>query len=159
MKQKQYHEWSTFYHTQCDFSLVFSQLWETWHTNNWQLSNYSKVAGNWFLSDTDRAGNLCEMCGLKPHVGDAEGCCIEQLVCHQKWSSWVKPLWVLACPEEDIISLRLIIHALNIIYPWTCITFYVAISTENYLIIFFISVYMPFPIMTKPNPDYHNLAN
>ncbi len=65
------------------FSLVFSRLWETWRTNKWQLSNYSKVAGNWFLSETDRDGNLCEMCGLKPHVGDAEGCCIEQLVCHQ----------------------------------------------------------------------------
>lgn len=41
------------------------------------------MAGNWFLSESDRDGNLCEMCGLKPHVGDAEGCCIEQLVCHQ----------------------------------------------------------------------------
>jgi len=28
IKQKQSHECSTFYHTQCDFSLVFSQLWE-----------------------------------------------------------------------------------------------------------------------------------
>lgn len=41
------------------------------------------MAGNWFLSETDSVGNLCETCGLKPHVGDAEGCCIEQLVCHQ----------------------------------------------------------------------------
>ncbi len=52
-------------------------------TNKWQLSNYSKVAGSWFLSETDRDGSLREMCGLKPHVGDAEGCCIEHLVCHQ----------------------------------------------------------------------------
>lgn len=101
IKQKQYHECSAFL-SQCDFSLVFSRLWETWHTNKWQLSNYSKVAGNWFLSETDRDDNLCEM-WIKPHVGDAEVCCFEQLVCHQNYVAESNLCEFLCAPKNILL--------------------------------------------------------
>lgn len=72
-------------------------------TNKWQLSNYSKVAGNWFLSETDRDGSLCEKCGLKPHVGNAEGCCIEQLVCHQNEVAESNPREFSRAPRKTLL--------------------------------------------------------
>ncbi len=78
-------------------------------TNKWQLSNYSKVAG-FCLRLTGTA--VCVKC--VDTCWRCRGVLYWASGMPPKWSSWVKPAWVLACPEEDIIALRLLIHTENI---------------------------------------------